>query len=157
MGSVNNNWLMPGHSGKSCCHENINLKMKPTADRCLSMKRFLDCETIGEYSRPMTSNSHVLASCKGSRQAMLAPFCHPDSLFILSCSFFFAAFSRFLSFLSYLYRRKRQWTLLHLNCTRHCKQVNLMHCSRWHEIFTLLYLNCTRHCKQVNLMHCILA
>ena len=70
MGSVNNNWLMPGHSGKSCCNENINLKMKPTAARCLSMKRFLDCETIGEYSRLMTSNSHVLASCKGSRQCL---------------------------------------------------------------------------------------
>ena len=93
MRSVNNNWLMPGHTGKPCCNENINLKMKPTADRCFSMKRFLDCETIGEYSRLMTSNSHVLASCKGSRQAMLAPFCHPDSLFILSCSFFCGFFS----------------------------------------------------------------
>ena len=93
MGSVNNNWLMPGQSGKPCCYEDIYPKMHPTADRCFSMKRFLDYDTIGPRCRQMTSNSHVLASCKGSRQAMLAPFCHPDSLFILSCSFFCGFFS----------------------------------------------------------------
>ena len=98
MGSLNNNWLMPGHSGKSCCHEDIHPKMNPTADRCFSMNRFLDYDTIGPRCRQMTSNRHVLASCKGSRQAMLAPFCHPDSLFILSCSFFLRLFLAFSVF-----------------------------------------------------------
>ena len=128
MGSVNNNWLMPGHSGKSCCHENINLKMKPTADRCFSMKRFVDCETIGEYSRLMTSNSHVLASCKGSRQAMLAPFCHPDSLFILSCSFFLRLFLAFSVFCRIFTEESGNELCSISTALGIAYKVNLMHC-----------------------------